>query len=220
MLETGIVNKDTQPSGNKPKIPVQKRSRERVARILDAAEDILRESGVPAVTSHAVAERASVPPSSVYQFFPTRDAILVALEQNVIGHVQPYYDRGLAAATIRQWPDIIYMITEVGQKFYSDHPYVAPLIIGSYRTTDIYATDKSFNEQMAQQLLETFEQYFQLPPIDNIEHKFLVVIEIADAVWAISLRADGMITDEFNTEAQRAILGYLSNYLPPILPQK
>lgn len=213
-------NQDGQAQGHQPKKPMQKRSRQRVARILAAAEEILRESGAPAVTAHAVAERAEVPPSSVYQFFPTREAILFALAQDFIGQVQPYFDRGLAETTIREWPDIIYMITEIGQKFYQDHPHAAPLIIGSYRTTDIYASDKSFNERMAGQVLETFEQHFRLPPVDNIDHKFLVVVEIADAVWAVSLRAHGMITDEFNTEARRAILGYLSNYLPPILPKR
>lgn len=213
-------NTAQQAPSNIPRMPVQRRSRERVARILDAAEAILHDSGAPAVTAHAVADRAGVPPSSVYQFFPTRDAILFALAQNLIDQVQPYFDSGMAEATIRGWQDIIHVITEVGQKFYGDMPHAAPLIIGSYRTTDIYATDKGFNERMAIQLLETFEAHFELPPIENLDHKFLVVVEIADAIWAIGLRTKGEITDEYKIEAQRAILGYLSNYLPPVLPRK
>ncbi|MBK7727318.1 MAG: TetR/AcrR family transcriptional regulator [Gammaproteobacteria bacterium] len=215
-----MPNTAVQDQGNLPKMPLQRRGHQRVARILGAAEDILRESGVPGVTAHAVAKRAGVPPSSVYQFFPTPNAILFALAQSLMSRVQPYFDEALAGATIREWPDIIRTIALVGQHFYRDVPHAAPLIIGSYRTSDIYATDKNFNERMAHQVLETFAHFFQLPAIDKLEQKLLVMVEIADAVWAISVRLHGVITDEFNMEAQRAMIGYLSNYLPPVLPRR
>ncbi|WP_417321038.1 TetR/AcrR family transcriptional regulator [Emcibacter sp.] len=215
-----MPNSGAQAGLHTPKKPVQKRSQERVARILAAAEELLKDEGAPGVTAHAVADKAEVPPSSVYQFFPSREAILFALAQSFIDRVQPYYDKEMSKATIRQWQDIIETMTRVGQKFYRDIPYAAPLIIGSYRTTDIYATDKSYNEQLAGQAIETFRQHFELPPIEDIETKFLIMIEIADAIWAISVRAHGLITDQYNLEARRGMISYLSNYLPPALPPK
>lgn len=68
------------------------------------------------------------------------------------------------------------------------------LIIGSYRATDIYATDKSFNQEMPHQVIETLKQHFKLPPIEDIETKFLIVLEIADAIWALSARVQGRVS--------------------------
>ncbi len=56
--------------------PVQERSRQTVARILDAAEALIDEGGVEAVTTRAVADRAGVTYPSLYRFFADREEIL------------------------------------------------------------------------------------------------------------------------------------------------
>ena len=62
--------------------PVQERSRGRVQDILAATGQLLGEGGVDAVTTRALAERASISVAAVYQYFPNRDAIISAyLEQ-------------------------------------------------------------------------------------------------------------------------------------------
>lgn len=59
--------------------PVQRRSRERVQRILDAASDLIVEHGVDAVGTRMIAERAAVPVASLYQYFADKSEILLAL---------------------------------------------------------------------------------------------------------------------------------------------
>lgn len=207
-------------SEKKLKLPVQRRSQLRVAKIIAAAEIILRDQGAQAVTFHTVAKEADVPPSSVYQYFPTKDALLLALAQNFILRALPLYDASFSKAKIEQWPDIIKVVTEIGRDFYAAIPYSAEIVLGSFRTTDIYDSDKNFNERMARQVLATFSGYFDLPSIENLEKIFIIMVEIADAIWAISMRANGSITEDYNEEARRAMVSYLSNYFPPILPRK
>jgi AcrR family transcriptional regulator len=59
--------------------PIQARSRERLRRVLDAADEVLAAEGAGAFTTTRVAERAGVPIGSVYRFFPDKEAIVVAL---------------------------------------------------------------------------------------------------------------------------------------------
>jgi AcrR family transcriptional regulator len=59
--------------------PVQARSRERLQRVLDAAEQVLAEEGAAALTTTRIAAVAGVPVASVYRFFPDREAIAEAL---------------------------------------------------------------------------------------------------------------------------------------------
>jgi AcrR family transcriptional regulator len=60
-------------------VPLQARSRERVRRILDAADELLAEEGAQAFTTNRIARRASVPVGSVYRYFPDKERIVEAL---------------------------------------------------------------------------------------------------------------------------------------------
>lgn len=59
--------------------PVQQRSAERLARILDACAELLDETGYEQLSTRAVAARAGVPIGSVYRFFGNKRALATAL---------------------------------------------------------------------------------------------------------------------------------------------
>ena len=58
-------------------------SRELVDAILDAARTLLASEGVAGLSIYSVAERAQIPPSSVYHFFASVPALLEALTADV-----------------------------------------------------------------------------------------------------------------------------------------
>lgn len=68
--------------------PLQKRSRQRVERILEAARVLLRDGGVHAVTTTSIAGKAGVPVGSIYQYFPNKTAILTALLSEYLEGIQ------------------------------------------------------------------------------------------------------------------------------------
>jgi AcrR family transcriptional regulator len=59
--------------------PIQARSRERLRRVLDAADTVLAAEGAGAFTTTRVATRAGVPIGSIYRFFPDKETIVEAL---------------------------------------------------------------------------------------------------------------------------------------------
>ena len=59
----------------------QKRGDERRKRILDAALALVGAGGVEAVTMSATSKESGVPTGSLYQYFPERNAILIALAE-------------------------------------------------------------------------------------------------------------------------------------------
>ena len=61
------------------KRPSQARSRETVRAILEAAAHVFEERGPTAATTDAIAERAGVSIGSLYQYFPSKDALLATL---------------------------------------------------------------------------------------------------------------------------------------------
>lgn len=66
--------------------PVQARSRERVELILKTARDLIGERGNDAVSMREIAAEAAVPISSLYQYFPDKSALLMAI-------MEQYYER-------------------------------------------------------------------------------------------------------------------------------
>ena len=76
--------------------PQQARSQVTYDSILQAAIQILQRSGPDALNTNAIAERAGVSIGTLYQYFPDREAILLAAARRELADPQP----GLAAALL------------------------------------------------------------------------------------------------------------------------
>lgn len=72
------------PPASLRKTPRQARSRRTVERILDAAARIFHEQGYAGATTNDIADEAGVSVGSLYQYFPNKDALLVALTKRHI----------------------------------------------------------------------------------------------------------------------------------------
>jgi AcrR family transcriptional regulator len=97
------------PQLNPRKRPSQARSKATVEAILVAAAQIFRRQGYAGATTDRIAERAGVSVGSLYQYFPNKDAILVALTER---HV----DAGFA------------LVRELLAETLSDVPALEPLL--------------------------------------------------------------------------------------------
>ncbi|MEV6123436.1 TetR/AcrR family transcriptional regulator [Streptomyces sp. NPDC052077] len=80
-------------------VPVQRRSAERLTRILDACAALLDEAGYDALSTRAVALRAGVPIGSVYRFFGNKREMVGALAQrNLERYMESVTERLLGGA--------------------------------------------------------------------------------------------------------------------------
>ncbi|MFF9853221.1 TetR family transcriptional regulator [Streptomyces litmocidini] len=80
--------------------PVQQRSAERLARILDACAVLLDETGYEQLSTRAVAARAGVPIGSVYRFFGNKRAMVAALAHRNLDRYAERVSERLAGAPI------------------------------------------------------------------------------------------------------------------------
>ena len=65
------------------KEPTQARSKVTFDAILEAAAQLLEEGGYAGTTTNAIAERAGVSIGSVYEYFPSKDAIFTSLKKRL-----------------------------------------------------------------------------------------------------------------------------------------
>jgi AcrR family transcriptional regulator len=67
------------PSLKPRKVPQQSRAEKTVASVLEATARVLETKGLAGLNTNAVAQRAGVSIGSLYQYFPSKDALIVAL---------------------------------------------------------------------------------------------------------------------------------------------
>ncbi|WP_240101680.1 TetR/AcrR family transcriptional regulator, partial [Pseudomonas aeruginosa] len=87
-------------------------SQARIAAILDAARGLLADEGIGGLTIYSVAERAEMPPSSVYHFFPSVPALLQGLTGEVHAAFRACLEQPVDHAGLRCWRDLSRIVEE------------------------------------------------------------------------------------------------------------
>ena len=77
--------------------PQQDRSRVRLQSLLDAAEEVIVESGLHGLAMREVARRANLPIASVYHYFPSTAALIRALIERQLEKLRGILETGLRA---------------------------------------------------------------------------------------------------------------------------
>src|ERR1700748_4004585 len=76
------MSSDTRISG--ARVPKRARGKQRVAELMQAAADVFAEKGYEAATMTEIAARAGAPIGSLYQFFPSKEALADILVENYV----------------------------------------------------------------------------------------------------------------------------------------
>ncbi len=97
--------------------PLQRRSRQTVADLLHAAAQVFEELGYSGATTNRIAERAGVSIGTLYQYFPGKDAMAVALLERHVGET---------LARLRGW--VGHMVAERHGLRAALHDYVSGML--------------------------------------------------------------------------------------------
>ena len=107
-------------------------SQARIAAILDAARGLLADEGIGGLTIYSVAERAEMPPSSVYHFFPSVPALLQGLTGEVHAAFRACLEQPVDHAGLRCWRDLSRIVEERMLAVYARDAAARQLILASH----------------------------------------------------------------------------------------
>ncbi|KJJ96613.1 TetR family transcriptional regulator [Pseudomonas sp. 21] len=195
-------------------------SQARIAVILEAARALLAESGAAGLSIYAVAERADIPPSSVYHFFPSVPALLQGLTSDVHAAFRACLEQPVDHAALRDWRDLARLVEQRTLAVYAEDAAARQLILASHGLAEVTQADSQHDVQLGQAMRKLFERHFELPPLPQDIEVFSLAIELGDRVYALSVQRHGKITERLAEEGMRVIDAYLSLYLPPCLPKR
>ncbi|MFF3606283.1 TetR family transcriptional regulator [Streptomyces sp. NPDC002463] len=178
--------------------PVQQRSAERLARILDACAVLLDETGYEQLSTRAVAARAGVPIGSVYRFFGNKRAMVAALAHRNLDRYAERVSERLAGAPILDahgaidgvLDEFIEMKRTVPGFALVDFglPAAAPGEAVADGAAEAAAEDP--NRLVAERICALLATHLGRAADEELHRKVLVGVETADALVRLAFRAD------------------------------
>ncbi|MHA6494792.1 TetR/AcrR family transcriptional regulator [Pseudomonas borbori] len=194
-------------------------SQTRIAGILAAARALLAEQGVAGLSIYSVAERAEIPPSSVYHFFASVPALLEGLTADIHGAFRACLQEPIAHEALATWRDLSRIVELRMLAIYGEDPAARQLILAQHGLAEVTQADRQHDIELGKLMQAVFERHFALPSLPEDIDVFALAMELGDRVYARSVQLHGTITPRLAEEGMRVFDAYLSLYLPLYLPK-
>jgi AcrR family transcriptional regulator len=193
--------------------PTQRRSTQRLDALLDAAAEIVDDTGFERLTTQMVAERAGASIGTVYRYFPDRVAVLHALRERSIRRYRERVADVMETTELTTWWDVVDVALDVSSTLYRDEPGYSVVHAGR-RDTAADDVEPEFAHRMAQLI----EDEFGLES-DGTELRFRlgVAIELGDALISRAFERDPAGDERYLAEAKRLVHDYLAEHLGSVL---
>ena len=198
--------------------PRQARGKEKFDRILRSADALVVENGAEDLSLYDVAEHAEVAVGSVYHFFPSKHAVLLALIEHYDQQFEKLVGLPLEDGAPGAWQDVLWQQTERSRHYINATPGALIMILGSGQTWATRMRDAVGDMEIARSMATAVERHFQLPDNPPPIKLLFNAIRMLEALWATSYIEHGEVTDEWAAETQKAQCAYLGLYWPTYLP--
>ena len=196
------------------------RSQARIDSILDAARTLLAAEGVDSLSIYSVAERAQIPPSSVYHFFASVPALLEALTADIHAAFRASLQAPIEHEALNTWRDLSRIVEQRMLTIYNADPAARQLILAQHGLSEINQADRQHDIELGHLMQDVFDRHFQLPSLPDDVDVFALAMELSDRVYARSMQLHDAITPRMAEEGMRVFDAYVGLYLPVFLPKK
>jgi len=196
--------------GLRTRKPRQRRSRQTVEAILDAVVRILKREGFDSVTTNRIAEVAGVSIGSLYQYFPDKKAIFVALHARHLEHIDRVIQSTLVEHASSRLDTLLGAMVDAMIEAHLDDPELYELL----------ATEVPHGADGAKHFAERLHSVFRLALASraqelkesrDLDSLSFVVAHMVESLChgALSRRPPGMSLRDAKTQIVRALMAYL-----------
>jgi AcrR family transcriptional regulator len=194
--------------------PMQRRSTERVDRMLDVCATLLDKVGYESLTTKAIAEQAGVSIGSVYQYFPDKKSMVRSLAVRYLDEFLQRLDRALSVAPLREWRQLVDGMLTVYADMLDATPGFRAIRIGPAHDPYIMQPDEDNATVIAVATRELFRTQVDLPDDPRVERVLVVALTMGDALLQLAYRRDPAGNAEILAELTSVVTRYLDQELP------
>ena len=190
--------------------PVQERAQITVEAMLDAAIKLLKRAGSAALTTNRIAETAGVSIGSVYQYFPNKQAIYLALHERHITQVDEVMQRRLRESADATLEELIGSMIDGMIEVHEGDPELSMLLQSEVPHRSDNTVDFSIrNFNLFREALAIHKREFGRKTDLNMQT--FVVIKMIDSLGhtIVLQRPSGSSLSRARGEVLRAVAAYL-----------
>jgi AcrR family transcriptional regulator len=190
--------------------PKQRRAQHTVEAVLDAVVRILKREGVKAVTTNRIAEVAGVSIGSVYQYFPDKRAIFVALHERHVAEIDRMVETKLFEHAASPLDTLVRAMVEAMVDAHAPDPELYELLLTEVPHRPQGARDFAVRLHGAFRLAIASRAH-ELKSTRDLDTVVFVVTHLVEALshGAVLRRPPRLSLVEAKGEAVRAVLAYL-----------
>jgi AcrR family transcriptional regulator len=197
-------------AGARRRPPVQLRARRTVEAVLDAVIRLLKREGFRAVTTNRIAEVAGVSIGSVYQYFPDKRAIFLALHERHVQQIDQVIQNALVQNASRPLDRLVRALIEAMIDAHTVDPELHQLLLAEVPHRGDGTKDFSVRMHGAF-LLAIQARANELKRNRDPEKLAFVVTHMVESLshGAVFRRPSGLTLSQAKEEIARAVLTFL-----------
>ena len=206
------LNPTPQTSHEKPymlKIPVQKRSKETVASIVESCSRLLVQEPYNAITTDKIAEMAGVSIGSLYQFFANKEAIVAAVIDDLLQKDLVYIEEQLSRLTSTDLDSKVKAFIEIGFARFQDNRPLRTALQGVQGMLDYWETRRVFFEHYQKAVLA------HMPAIPGRDREMIALFIVSSFNNILQLALLGPQTPEREEAIKKEVFTLIRRYLEP-----
>jgi AcrR family transcriptional regulator len=196
------------------RLPRQERGRQRIDRILDAADGLFARVGYEAATTNAIAREARTSIGSLYQFFPNKEAVLHALAARYLEKLRAVHQATLGEEAVGlPLPELYDRIIGGLAQFHADHPGFQHLFYGSTASPHLAAAAAELMQECISRVDNLMAR--RLPGLDPVRRRFYATmnVEVIKALLPLANTAGAADRDMMLGEVKNLLLGHMLNVM-------
>ena len=184
----------------------QKRSQERVEKILAVADQILCSGSISDITIANVSKVSELKRTSTYKFFETPDDIKMALIEKYLDACSLHLSNNLSSKVSSEYQQCIMDCCEIIHEFFRNQSGAKKLILENTISPPVPSKEM---RKVSVKIQKHLEKNLTLPSMFNKEGVFLVVTQIIFAVLSLDVKETSDLTQVGLNVAARSSHAYL-----------
>lgn len=209
---TLVVKQNARRSSLRRRTPSQERAKVTVDAMLDAAVKLLKRGGDSSITTNRIAETAGVSIGSVYQYFPNKNSLFVALHERHIGLVAEVIRRRMIECADSSLEHLVESLVEGMVEMHTVDPELSELLASEVPHHADGTVDFSirFHEAFRTALAPHTASFGRKIDLDI---RAFVMANMVDALGhgVVLRRPRGLSLARAKAESCKAILAYLAS---------
>ncbi len=191
------------------KIPVQKRSRETVASIVESCARLLLQEPYHAITTDKIAEMAGVSIGSLYQFFANKEAIVAAVIDDLLQKDLNFIETKMSQLPTADINAKIHALIDIGFACFQDNRPLRAALQGVQGMLDYWDTRSVFFELYKKAILT------HMPTIPNRDRDLMALFVVSCFNNILQLSLSEANTPEKEETIKKELFTLFSRYLQP-----